>query len=69
MRAGEGSVSPFWEGHLLAQGQRLSPRGFLFMSERWQQPKRPAQLCFIDFIKIPGIRIQFLFIVDRKSVV
>lgn len=33
------------------------------MSERWQQPKRPAQLCFIDFIKIPGIRIQFLFIV------
>ena len=21
MRAGEGSVSPFWEGHLLAQGR------------------------------------------------
>lgn len=34
------------------------------MSERWQQPKRPAQLCFIDFIKIAGIHIQFLFTVD-----
>lgn len=33
------------------------------MSEGWQEPKGPAQLCFIDFIKIPGIHIQFLFIV------
>lgn len=43
--------------------QWISPRGFLFMSKSWQEPKGPAQLCFIDFIKIPGTHIQFLFIV------
>lgn len=33
------------------------------MSENWQETKGPAQLCFIDFIKILGIHIQFPFIV------
>lgn len=33
------------------------------MSKSWQQPKGLAQLCFIDFIKIPGIHLRFLFIV------
>lgn len=33
------------------------------MSKSWQEPKGPMQLCFIDLVKIPGIHIQFLFVV------